>query len=168
MNNHEQDHIEQTTVANNKEIGINDFLAEVTGAARELTSTIRGSVTRAMNQNVKTSGTGNYPSLDMYETEDAVIVQTAPLDTIAAPSVEVSMTGDVLTLKVTTQGSTDIVDEAYLYRERRYGEFTRTIQIPRAVKAQEAKARFKEGRLTVTLPKVKDSGPNIINVQMAE
>jgi HSP20 family protein len=166
--NQEPDRIEQASVGGNKEIGINDFLAEVTGAARELTSTIRGSVTRAINQNVKTSGTGNYPPLDMYETEDAVIVQTAPLDTASTPAVEVSMSGDMLTLKITTETSADVVEEAYLYRERRYGEFTRTIQIPRAVKAQEAKARFKDGRLTVTLPKMKDSGPNIINVQMAE
>jgi len=163
----ENDHLDQTTPSS-KEVGLNDFLAEVTGAARELTNTIRGSVNRAMSQNVKTNNTGNYPSVDMYETADAVIVQSKPIDTNGTPGVEVSMAGDMLTIKITTQGTTEIAEDAYLYRERRYGEFTRSIQIPRAVKAQEAKARFREGRLTVTLPKVKDSGPNIINVQMAE
>ncbi len=163
----EPDHLDQTTPSS-KEVGLNDFLAEVTGAARELTQSIRGSVTRAINQSGKTSVTGNTPLLDMYETEDVVIVQTAPLDTITTPTVEVSMAGDMLTIKITTQASSEIAEEAYLLRERLYGEFTRTIQIPRAVKAHEAKARFKDGRLTITLPKMADTSPNIINVQMTE
>jgi HSP20 family molecular chaperone IbpA len=165
----EQERVDQNAaMPNTKDVGLSDFLAEVTGAARELTSSIRGSVTRAINQNVKTFGTGNYPLLDMYETSKAVILQTAPIDTYAPPIVEVSMTGEMLTIKVTTQGTTEVAEDTYLYRERRFGEFTRAIQIPRAVKAQEAKARFKNGILTITLPKIQDSGANIISVQMGE
>ncbi|NWF68788.1 MAG: Hsp20/alpha crystallin family protein [Chloroflexi bacterium] len=146
-----------------RDTGLNDFLAEITSAARELSSTIRGSVTKAISPGAK-----NYPPLDVYETADAVIIHTAPLDTAAPASVEVAMTGDTLTIKITTSPNTDIPEAAYLYRERRTGEFTRTLQIPRAVKATEAKARLKDNVLTITLPKVQDTGPNIINVQMTE
>jgi HSP20 family protein len=145
-------------------VRLNDFLAEVTGAARELSNSIRGSVSKA----IKLSSTGDYPPLDIYETPDSVIVHSAPLDSAATAKVEVSMAGDKLTVKITTFPGTEIADEAYLHRERRYGEFVRTIQIPRSVKAQEAKARLKNGVLTITLPKVQDVGPKVIDVQMAD
>lgn len=151
-----------------RDTAFNDFLSEVSSAARDLTSTIRGSVTRAIQQPART-GTDAYPALDVYETADSVIIRTEPLDSAAPASVEVTMTGDKLTIKITTTGENEAPDESYLLRERRFGEFTRTLQIPRAVRAQEAQARLrKNGVLVITLPKIQDAGPRIIDVQMGE
>lgn len=147
-----------------KDTTINDFLAEVSNAARELSNTIRGSVTKAMGS----SKSGSIPLLDMFETEDAVVIRTAPLDSDAPPVIEVSMTGDTLMLKITTYGSEDASEESYLLRERRFGEFVRTIQIPRAVRAQAAQARLKNRELLIVLPKMQDEGPSIISVQTAD
>ena len=75
------------------------------------------------------------------------------------------LVGDKLTIKGEIMSETDPQTANYLRRERRVGPFTRTVTIPRPVKAEEAGASFKDGILTIMLPKVEEAGPKVINVK---
>jgi len=131
-------------------------------------NTLRDSLSRAVEQGMKNIG-GAYPAVDVYETDDVVIVRTVPIVGLDAASIEVSMENGILTLRGTAAADSDLPDGAkLLIQERRSGEFKRDIKIPRTVKAEAAQAKLKQGALTITLPKIKDSEPQIIGVTPAE
>lgn len=132
---------------------------------REFTS-IRDSLSRAVEQSVKSmTGTGTYPPIDVYETADSVVARIGPLSGISAEKLEVSMEKGLLTISLETEADTDLPeDAAYIVRERLFGAFTRSVRIATPVKAQEARAKLSKGLLTITLPKVSDERPQIIDV----
>jgi HSP20 family protein len=125
-------------------------------------------VTRVIGQGIQTVTGGVYPLLDIFETEDSVVIRTSPLDGVVPDSIEVSMDEDMLTVIGETRGEDEIDGDAYLLRERRFGKFSRTVRIPRLVKAEEAQAKFKAGILTITLPKIEDSRRQVIDVTETE
>jgi HSP20 family protein len=130
---------------------------------KELVS-LRDSVSKVIGQSIQSVTKGVYPLMDIYETQDSVIIKTSPLDGVIPDSLEVAMEEDMLTLQGETGPDEDIPKEAYLQRERRFGRFERTVRIPRPVVAEAAEAKFKEGILIITLPKTEDSRPHVINV----
>ena len=105
-------------------------------------------------------------ALDIYETEQAVIVKSVPILGAQPETIDVSITGDNLTIKGETRPDESIPAESYLRRERRYGPFSRTVNIPRPVKPDAAIADFKDGVLTITIPKADDARPRTINIGM--
>lgn len=129
---------------------------------------LRDSVSRAIGQSIQSFTGGVFPLIDIYETETSVIVRTSSIDGLLPDSIEVAMEEDMLTIRGETRSVDEINDDAYLQRERRFGKFTRTIRIPRAVDSEAAQATFKAGVLTVTLPKLADTRPQVIEVTEAE
>ncbi len=105
--------------------------------------------------------------MDIYETDDAVIVKTAPMIGVQPEDIDVSITADALTIRGETRPEDDVQSDSYLRRERKYGPFSRTVSIPRPVKADQAVADFKEGVLIITLPKADEARPRTINVEGA-
>jgi len=104
------------------------------------------------------------PAVDMYEIDDAIVVKSA-IPGIKTEDLEVSVTGDVLTIKGETRANEEIKEENYLYREHRYGSFCRTLTIPAPVVTDEAKAEFENGILTLTLPKTEEIKPKAIEIK---
>lgn len=129
---------------------------------------LRDSVGRVIGQGIQTITGGIYPLVDVYETSEAVILRTSPIDGIIPESIEVAMEDDLLTIKGETRSDDEAADDAYLLRERRFGSFTRTLRIPRQVDSENAEAKFKNGSLTITLPKTIDSRPQVINITSTE
>jgi HSP20 family protein len=125
---------------------------------------LRDTVSRAIGQSIQTVTGAVYPFLDMYETEESVIIITSPIDGIVRESLEVAMEDDLLTITGKTNPTEDIAPDSYLLRERRFGEFVRTVRVPRAVNAEAAQAKFTNGMLTVTLPKIPRVGAQTIEV----
>jgi HSP20 family molecular chaperone IbpA len=64
---------------------------------------LRDTVSKAIGQSIQTLTGGIYPLVDIYETEDSVIVQTSPIDGAVPNSLEVSMDDDLLTITGETQ-----------------------------------------------------------------
>jgi HSP20 family protein len=128
---------------------------------------IRDNLTKAVEQGIRNVAGGSFPLLDIYETADAVVIRTEPMIGAAADSIEISMENDVLTLSGETKNDLAVADGAYLLRELRFGKFTRSVRIPRKVRAEQAAAKFRNGVLTVTLPKLPDNS-QIINITPAE
>jgi HSP20 family protein len=106
--------------------------------------------------------------VDIVETDTAVIVKAGPLVGVQPDQIDVSITGDVLTIK--GEISADEPDEqaTVIRRERKTGAFSRAVKIPRPVKGDQAAADFKAGILTITLPKIEGASPRIINITSVE
>lgn len=134
-------------------------------------STLRDNLKNRLNQAVDTGirSIAQYPLMDVYKTDDAVVVQTEPLDGLDTDSIEVVITDNQLTISGTTKcPANDIAIDDYLRRERVYGDFTRTITIPVAVKPEVAKAKYKAKILTVILPLKITDDAEVIGVQIAD
>ncbi len=103
-------------------------------------------------------------AVDMYETDDAVVVKSA-IPGIKADDLDISVTGDTLIIKGETKTDEEIKEENYLYRERRHGSFCRALNIPVPVVTDKAEAEFENGVLTLTLPKAEEVKPQAIKIK---
>lgn len=103
-------------------------------------------------------------AVDMYETEDDVVVK-ASVPGVDPENLDISITGDTLTIKGETRAEEEVEEENYIYRERRYGAFSRSISIPTPLDADEAEAEFEDGILTLRLPKAEEVKPKAIEVK---
>jgi HSP20 family protein len=101
--------------------------------------------------------------IDVHETADELVV-TASLPGMKAEDVEITMTGQTLTLRGEFKADEEIKREQYLYRERRFGSFSRTIQLPVRVQGDQAKASFTDGILSLSIPKAEEVKPRQIRI----
>ena len=92
------------------------------------------------------------------------IVIKAGLPGVKPEDVSISVLGNKLTIKGTLSSEEDIKGATYLRHERRATSFMRSLSLPMAVNAEKAEARFKNGILTLTLPKHDSVRPRIIGV----
>jgi len=106
------------------------------------------------------------PAVDVKTTADAILVEAA-LPGIKPEEVEVTVDGDILTIKGAWKTEVKQEDAGYVRRELSRGEFSRTITLPSPVRASESTAAFKDGMLTLTLPKAASARPARIAVTSA-
>lgn len=106
-------------------------------------------------------------ALDVYETDEEVKVR-ASVPGVNAEDIDISVQGDVMTIRGETVEEKEEQEGSYHMRERRYGAFQRSIRLPSTVKAGEAEASFKSGVLTVTLPKAEEAKTKSIEVKIEE
>jgi HSP20 family protein len=107
---------------------------------------------------------GGVPVIDLYQTGDDVVVK-ASLPGLKADDVQISVTGDVLTLRGEFKQELEKQEATWHLREHRYGSFERSIQLPSEVQTDKAKADFENGILTITLPKSEMTKPKTITVK---
>jgi len=105
------------------------------------------------------------PAADVTETESEVVVR-AEIPGIDPATVEVSVFGDTLTLKGEKKEQKEEKGESWLRVERRYGAFTRTLQLPCTVDTEKTRAEAKNGVLTVTMAKREDEKFRRITVKV--
>ena len=102
--------------------------------------------------------------LDVYQTvEDVVVKATAP--GMKAEDINISITGDTLTIRAETSEEIEEEGVEYYLRERRAASFSRSITLPTSVDSDKAKAEFEDGVLTLTLPKIEEVKPKTITVK---
>jgi HSP20 family protein len=104
------------------------------------------------------------PAVDMYQTDDEVVVRVA-LPGFKADEVQINVTGDVLHLRGEMQQQEEKKERAWHIREQRWGSFERSIALPTEVTADKAAADFENGILTITLPKAEEVKPKTISVK---
>ena len=104
------------------------------------------------------------PFIDIKETEDNLIIN-AEIPGIEPEDLEISVTEDILTIK--GEMKSEISEDKGNYRrmERRYGNFSRTLQLPCKVKTQDVNARYKKGILHIALPKCKPEPPRQVKIR---
>jgi HSP20 family protein len=104
------------------------------------------------------------PAVDMYQTDDEVVVKAA-LPGFKADEVQINVTGDVLTIRGERQHEEEKNDKAWHIREQRWGSFERSIGLPTAIVSDRADANFENGILTITFPKAEEVKPKTITVK---
>jgi HSP20 family protein len=92
------------------------------------------------------------PKLDVADTKDALVVK-AEVPGIDPREIEVTLQEQVLSIKGEKKEEKEEKDERRYRAERSYGAFARAIRLPVPVEAGKVTAAFKNGVLTVTLPK---------------
>ena len=104
------------------------------------------------------------PAIDLYQTDADVVIKAA-LPGMKSDDVQISITGDVLTLKGEYRQENEDKKATYHIREQRYGTFERSILLPTEVQTEKAKAEFENGILTISLPKAEQVRPKTITVK---
>jgi len=108
--------------------------------------------------------TWSSPSIDMYQTNNDVVVKAA-LPGIKAEEVQINVTGDILIIKGELKQEEEKNDKSWHIREQRWGTFERSVMLPTGVISDKAKADFDNGILTITLPKSEAVKPKTITVK---
>lgn len=110
--------------------------------------------------------TGWTPALDVHETKDNFIVR-AELPGMKREEIDVSLHEGVLSISGERK-TENIKEEAEVYRsERFYGKFQRSVTLPTSVAGDKVEAKYKDGILTITLPKTEEAKRKQINVTIS-
>jgi len=107
------------------------------------------------------------PALDIYQTPSEVVVKAA-LPGVKPEDVSIDITGETLTVKGEHKAEQEIKKEDYLYQERRYGTFSRSVVLPSGLKTDKAEATMEDGVLTLNIPKAEEVKPKAIKVKAKE
>jgi HSP20 family protein len=105
------------------------------------------------------------PASDMRETKDDLYV-TLEVPGVRDKDVQVTITGDVLTVKGERKWEKELEDDSYHRVERVYGKFERTVPLPVAVQADKVKASYRDGVLEIKLPKAEEVKPKEIKIDI--
>ncbi|HVV01899.1 MAG TPA: Hsp20/alpha crystallin family protein [Verrucomicrobiae bacterium] len=106
------------------------------------------------------------PSLDVFENKDNVIVK-AEVPGMKKEEIEVSLHDGTLSISGERKSNQEF-KEAEVYRSERFvGRFQRTVTLPAPVASDKVKAQYKDGVLTVTLPKTEEAKPKQIDVNVS-
>ena len=105
------------------------------------------------------------PSVDISETKKNFIMK-AELPGLDAKDVNVSLSGDLLTIKGEKKKEEEEKDEHHHYVERYSGSFQRSFQLPTSVKGDKVEAIFDKGVLKVTIPKIEEAEKKEIEIKV--
>ncbi|MBU0612671.1 Hsp20/alpha crystallin family protein [Patescibacteria group bacterium] len=108
---------------------------------------------------------GFIPAIDVYQTKDAVVVETA-LAGVDPENVNISIENDVLTMEGSMEKKSEVDEKEYYRKEVRSGHFHRAIALPVSVQGDEANADFEDGILKITIPKTEHVKPKTIKVNI--
>jgi len=105
------------------------------------------------------------PPCDIYETEKEIVLKME-LPEMKKEDVHVTLENNVLNLRGERKFEEKVDRENYHRVERNYGEFLRSFTLPTFVEGNKIFAEFKDGLLTVTLPKNTEARPKQIEVKV--
>ena len=106
----------------------------------------------------------SYPALNVWSNEDGLLV-TAEVPGVSPDDIDVNVIGETLTLSGTRKADELTEGARYHRQERGYGKFSRTLQLPFPVTVDKIEAKFKNGVLSVRLPRAEEDKPRKIAVK---
>ncbi|AKU06588.1 MULTISPECIES: archaeal heat shock protein Hsp14 [Haloferax] len=120
-----------------------------------------------MGRSFEESGIGRFQdiSLDVVD-DDEVIEVVADLPGFEKDDLDVSVSGRRLTIAADHEESSEVDDDRYVRRERSQRSVSRTITLPAEVVRDEVTASYKNGVLTVTLPKAEPAGDDSTQIDI--
>ena len=105
------------------------------------------------------------PRVDIEETDKDVLV-TAEIPGMSKEEVKIDIRNNTLTLSGEKKQEKEIKEKNYYRLERRYGSFQRSFVIPAEIDRDKVKASYKDGILSITLPKTKEGQTKKIDVSV--
>lgn len=106
------------------------------------------------------------PALDVEESDEQFTIHIE-LPGVAADEVEVSLEESVLTIAGERRFYQEKDAEGFRRIERHFGRFHRAVRLPDRVDADQVKAAYRDGMLTVVVPKAEEAKPRRIHVEAA-
>jgi HSP20 family protein len=103
------------------------------------------------------------PAVDIYETPNELVVK-ADLPDVNEKDIDVRVENNLLTIRGERKFEKSVSEENFLRVERTYGAFSRSFSLPNTVNSEAIGAEYKNGVLTVTLPKREESKPRQVKV----
>jgi HSP20 family protein len=133
-------------------------------------SALQDQVNRIFNQTVQNQGdesalTAWAPSVDIFETPNELVVK-ADLPEVDEKDIDVRVENNLLTIRGERKFDKSVSEDNYLRIERTYGTFSRSFSLPNTVNPESIRAEYKNGVLTVNLPKREESKPRQVKVNI--
>ena len=107
-----------------------------------------------------------FPAFNVWGTNDQVVV-TSEIPGIDPNSIDISVSGTTLTVRGLRDPEQAEKGVSYHRRERWYGKFSKTIELPFTIEAEKVEARFSKGILYITLPRSETEKPRKVRVKSA-
>src|SRR5215468_8767896 len=105
------------------------------------------------------------PAVDIFETEQELVVK-ADLPDIKPEELDIRVENNILTIRGERKFEKRAGENNYLRVERSYGSFSRSFSLTNTVKTEAIKAEYKNGVLTLTVPKREEAKPKQIKVNV--
>ena len=105
------------------------------------------------------------PAVDIYETENEIVLK-ADIPDVDPKNVGIQLENGTLTLKGERKFDSHNGGKGFHRIERSYGSFVRAFSLPEIVEGEHVKADYKNGVLTIKLPKKEMAKPRTINVEI--
>ncbi|KAF9484278.1 small heat shock protein [Pholiota conissans] len=94
------------------------------------------------------------PRMDLHENDEQnVVTATFEFPGVSKDNIQIDVHNGRLTVSAETKEAEDVNESEYAVRERRFGKYSRTLQLPQGVKDEEIKASMENGVLNITFPK---------------
>ena len=107
-----------------------------------------------------------YPAVDIFDNDNEIVLK-AELPGLNKEDIDIHVEENLLTLRGERKREEEIKEKGYFRSERAYGTFSRSFTLPATVAANKIGASYKDGILTVTLPKAEEAKPRQIEVKVA-
>jgi HSP20 family protein len=105
------------------------------------------------------------PAVDVKETKDDIVL-SFDIPGVSEKDVQVTMTGDLLTVKGERRFECEGKEHSFHRVERLYGKFERSVQLPFAVQGDKITATYRDGVLMIKLPKADELKPREIKIDL--
>jgi HSP20 family protein len=107
------------------------------------------------------------PPVDIYENGDNLVLK-AELPGVDPKDVEIRVEDSTLYLKGERKFEKEVKEENYHRVERSYGTFTRSFSLPNSIDSDKVHADYKDGILTLTMPKKEEAKPKTIKINVSK
>lgn len=105
------------------------------------------------------------PAIEVYEEKDDVVIK-AEVPGMKKEDLDINISGSLLTIKGEKKQEEEVKKKGYYYSERSYGSFLRTVDLPKEVQVDKARAAFKDGVLEVRLPKTEEAKRKEVKIKV--
>ncbi|MFN2215555.1 MAG: Hsp20/alpha crystallin family protein [Anaerolineales bacterium] len=106
----------------------------------------------------------SYPALNIWTNDDGQLI-SAEMPGVDPENITIDVTGDALSISGERKADEEVKGASYHRRERSYGSFSRTIQLPYMVDTSKVEATSKNGVLLINLPRAEADKPKKITVK---
>jgi len=106
----------------------------------------------------------SYPAINIWTNADGQFL-SAEMPGVHPDDIDIDVTGDALSISGERKPDEIVKDAYYHRRERNYGSFSRTIQLPFIVDTNKVEANFKNGVLMISLPRAEADKPKKITIK---
>ena len=125
---------------------------------------------REMNRLFNASSKGrvftapSYPAINIWTNDEGQLI-SAEMPGVNPEDIDIDVTGDALSISGERKPDKVMKDAHYHRRERSYGSFSRTVQLPFMVDTNKVEASFKNGILMISLPRAEADKPKKITIK---